>query len=658
MKLQMAKALCCTALWTAVVCMFTGCVVLHTQGPVFETDQAVQLDGTVNQTYMVKLQPKPDAKDQRPQYMMIRGVSIDDQQFMIEYFDARADPDNLEEADVNVQLAVGRAFELQPSTYLIDAREMMAGEGALQVANDVFVYGVLLVRPDEMAVVTFVTVKRKQLQRVAEKHGLEVSGSYLIEGDLTPENLKQFFLDILMDEQLVTALTKSVVKFSAVDAWPAELEDRSYEAMFASTWLNPYFAGTPQAFEFSTYVQALHNQGNPWATYMLGRLYANGFGVPKDLEVAQRYGEQAVEEGVPQAHALLGYLAIYGEASANVNRGIVHLQKAIEADSSLGMMNLYHLYADGMGVEQDKEMAMLWLKRAAEAENAIAMTRLGMMYLDGDGVEQDEKQAWSLFKKAASQKFPMAYAMQGLMYEQGRYQNQDEEKAVEKYQQAAELGNPFALYQMGRRRIEGQGVERDVRQGLDELYQAHQMGQEQALEMLVEYGVLTEDGERTSQEQRKEVLDRLVAENELKQMALRTKRDAVVKKMRGLLLQNMELLAKLKNNKKELEGYLTPGGSRNQTVLKNIDKHQETIDRVWQNIFNKQGKDPASYAWQYPNAAGAILYSDGRLLLLKDLPDEPVEDVSIYPRPGDRLIKIDQAELNRISKDWVEPKNP
>ena len=66
-------------------------------------------------------------------------------------------------------------------------------------------------------------------------------------------------------------------------------------------------------------------------------------------------------------------------------------------------LNLGWMYANGEGVEQDKEEAVKWYRKAAEQGNADAQNTLGVMYDKGEGVEQDKEEAVKWFRKAAEQ---------------------------------------------------------------------------------------------------------------------------------------------------------------------------------------------------------------------------------------------------------------
>ena len=100
--------------------------------------------------------------------------------------------------------------------------------------------------------------------------------------------------------------------------------------------------------------QPLAKQGNAIAQTILGVMYENGQGVPKNEETAVKWFKLAAEQG---------------NASAQYNLGV--------------------MYDNGRGVLQDYKTAVKWWRLAAEQGDAAAQTNLGVMYGTGRGVIQD-----------------------------------------------------------------------------------------------------------------------------------------------------------------------------------------------------------------------------------------------------------------------------
>ena len=105
--------------------------------------------------------------------------------------------------------------------------------------------------------------------------------------------------------------------------------------------------------------QPLAEEGDAMAQFCVGRLYANGFGVAMNDELALRWYGLAAEQG-------------YSEAQFN-----------------LGLM-----HANGWGVEMNDQEAAKWYRLAAEQGFITAQTSLAMLSHKGRGVEQNLVEAY------------------------------------------------------------------------------------------------------------------------------------------------------------------------------------------------------------------------------------------------------------------------
>jgi TPR repeat protein len=110
----------------------------------------------------------------------------------------------------------------------------------------------------------------------------------------------------------------------------------------------------------------LADEGNVEAQFCVGRLYANGFGVPMDDEQALKW---------------YGLAAAGGHAEAQFNLGVMH--------------------ANGWGVEMNDVPAAGFYRLAAEQGFAPAHAALGFSYKHGAGVEKDLTKAYTWFHIAA-----------------------------------------------------------------------------------------------------------------------------------------------------------------------------------------------------------------------------------------------------------------
>ncbi len=105
--------------------------------------------------------------------------------------------------------------------------------------------------------------------------------------------------------------------------------------------------------------QPLAEDGDAMAQFCVGRLYANGFGVPMNDDLALQWYGRAAEQG-------------YSEAQFN-----------------LGLM-----HSNGWGVEMNDQEAAKWYRLAAEQGFINAQTSLAMLSHKGRGVEQNLVEAY------------------------------------------------------------------------------------------------------------------------------------------------------------------------------------------------------------------------------------------------------------------------
>ena len=103
----------------------------------------------------------------------------------------------------------------------------------------------------------------------------------------------------------------------------------------------------------------LAEQGDAYAQFSLGQMYALGLGVAQDDKTAVKWYTLAAEQGV------------------------------VLAQYSLGLM-----HAEGQGVPQDYKTAVKWYTLAAEQGFAKSQTNLGVMYGLGQGVIKDNVYAY------------------------------------------------------------------------------------------------------------------------------------------------------------------------------------------------------------------------------------------------------------------------
>lgn len=142
--------------------------------------------------------------------------------------------------------------------------------------------------------------------------------------------------------------------FSATAVWSADLDKG-----LAAFSVGDYETALAEC-------QPLAEAGNVEAMFCVGRLYANGFGVPMDDAQALKW---------------YGLAAGAGHAEAQYNLGVMH--------------------ANGWGVDINEVPAAGYYRLAAEQGFVPAQTALGFSYKHGAGVEKDFSAAYMWFDIAA-----------------------------------------------------------------------------------------------------------------------------------------------------------------------------------------------------------------------------------------------------------------
>ena len=162
------------------------------------------------------------------------------------------------------------------------------------------------------------------------------------------------------------------------------------------------------------------DQGHALATWKLGRMYADGDGVPRNDLKAFGYFSRIADENSDEAPdspragvvansfvALGSYLlsGIKNGLASNPERAAeMFLYAASYFGDPAGQYQLARLYLDGKGIERDERQAARWFNLAAEKGHAPAQALLGRMLVTGQGIPQERARGlmWLTLAKQAS----------------------------------------------------------------------------------------------------------------------------------------------------------------------------------------------------------------------------------------------------------------
>ncbi|MCW6507161.1 sel1 repeat family protein [Hyphomicrobiales bacterium BP6-180914] len=163
--------------------------------------------------------------------------------------------------------------------------------------------------------------------------------------------------------------------------------------------------------------------GNPLARWKLGKMYADGDGVPQDDAKAFEYFTQIIQSYdednrsirdmsvVSNAFVALGVYDLNGIANTDIKpdpeRALEMFQyAALNFGSADAQYNLARLYLDGANsIPKDVRQAVRWMALAAEKNHKEAEALLGHMLFNGfDGVARQRARGlmWLMLAKDAA----------------------------------------------------------------------------------------------------------------------------------------------------------------------------------------------------------------------------------------------------------------
>lgn len=138
------------------------------------------------------------------------------------------------------------------------------------------------------------------------------------------------------------------------------------------------------------------------AQNILGTIYRDGEGVPKDLPQSTSWYAKAAANGHAGAQTNLGYAYVNG---IGIPRDLAvaasWYRKAADTGHASAQYNMGVLHEHGRGVPKDDALAAAWYRKAAEQGEADAQNNLGVMYRNGRGVPVDYALAFAWLSKAA-----------------------------------------------------------------------------------------------------------------------------------------------------------------------------------------------------------------------------------------------------------------
>ena len=239
------------------------------------------------------------------------------------------------------------------------------------------------------------------------------------------------------------------------DSPPAPIDRAKIAALYVSASIH----GNQRAL---VELRKVAEDGSVDAQVVLGRMYADGEGVPKDGAEAVAWFRKAADQGFAEAQFDLGYMYASGHGAPHDDvQAAVWYRKAADQGDATAQYILATMYEDGRAGSRDYAQAAAWYCKAAVQGDATAQSALASMYESGRGVPRDYAQVAVWYYEAAEQGDREAQHRLGVMYSHGNGVAQDYAQAAKWLHQAAEQDHAAAQIAFGRMHAAGQGMAAD-----------------------------------------------------------------------------------------------------------------------------------------------------------------------------------------------------
>lgn len=243
------------------------------------------------------------------------------------------------------------------------------------------------------------------------------------------------------------------------------------------------------AIKFLTLVANSDSKSQGRAKHYLADYYLFGNGVTQDREKALQLFKEAWQADVIES----GFnLAILSTEDNNYPEAAAYYLQGVNKGSARSALALAHMYNSEMvptpSADAAKTMMILaenlMLSRIAKGE-CNALYEVGAMYATGLIVPQDKEIAKQWFEAAAQAGVVVAMNELADIYLTIEGGAEAAKKAVQMWQHAAELGSSDAMFRLGFSYYKGEGVAQDIDKGVEWMEKASIFGNSGATEFLV-----------------------------------------------------------------------------------------------------------------------------------------------------------------------------
>lgn len=176
------------------------------------------------------------------------------------------------------------------------------------------------------------------------------------------------------------------------------------DVMHAVGVLKGIYEDYPKEKAISILQNAAENDTVAYAMNVLGLLYIEGIGAPKDATKAIYWLSRAGEHGFSDAYHNIGMIYKQGKCGERQDFVAAYnaFAKGAEAGSDVCRYDAGFMLYKGLGCRQDYSKAMELLRTASDNGHIYATYMLGLCYRNGYGTEQDETKGMELLNRSAS----------------------------------------------------------------------------------------------------------------------------------------------------------------------------------------------------------------------------------------------------------------
>jgi TPR repeat protein len=199
-------------------------------------------------------------------------------------------------------------------------------------------------------------------------------------------------------------------------------------------------------YAFNEAKRRAEQEQDPKAMTLLGELYAGGWGVKQDDEIAFSWYRQAAEKGDREAIAALGLFYLQGRGVIpNREEAAEQFKLAAEKGNATAAYNLALLYLEGQVFQKDFAAAAKWFRVAAEQDLPDAQQALATLYREGEGVpKKDPAEAARWLARASALRHAPSMTEYAFAVYNGWGVPKDEQAGGRWFKLAALYGNPIA----------------------------------------------------------------------------------------------------------------------------------------------------------------------------------------------------------------------